>query len=319
MYRPGVVMPQVTLVPGGLAVMLVICGACSSPPRTGAVPVTAPPVAARILPPFQGQVVFDVNQPAYVAVFDVRPFIGIEMIYPGPNDPGRAIGGVQAAPIYYLTQATEERQAQATPFVGGGEEYLYLVASRTPLDLGEFADHPIALSEAAHVALKGLPPGSQIDSLMLRVVKPLYDVDWDSDVLILSPGPDSSTGNLRIVTCNGTDVSVPAGYPFKACPHSDRLVPTVATAAGAAGARQQGLAVHYAPNGVTRTAASAHTTAGEDAERASGKGAKTTPHAGVAENTMPRAGNVSVAHTSTTSVTSSGGGTTATATGGGKP
>jgi hypothetical protein len=139
-------------------------------------------------------------------------------------------------------------------------------------------------------------------------------------VLILSPGPDSSTGNLRIVTCNGIDVSVPAGYPFKACPHSDRLVPTVATVAGAGAQQQQGLAMHYAPNGVTRTAASAqHTTAGEDAERASGKSAKTTAHAGVAENTMPRAGKVSVAHTSTTSVISSGGGATATATGGGKP
>jgi hypothetical protein len=303
--------------------MLVICGACSSPPRTGAVPVTAPPVAARMLPPFQGQVVFDVNQPAYVGVFDVRPFIGIEMLYPGPNDPGRATGGVQAAPIYYLTQATEERQAQATPLVGGGEEYLYLVASRTPLDLGEFADHPIALSEAAHVALKGLPPGSQIDSLMLRVVKPLYDVDWDSDVLILSPGPDSSTGNLRIITCNGTDVSVPAGYPFKACPHQDRLVPTVATAPG--GTPLQSVATHYAPNGVTRggaggqtSAAKGHMTAGEQQAEIDRTGAGT----GAKRSSAPA--HVAVSHTATVmsssggaTVSSNGGATTVTS--GGKP
>ncbi|HWZ58883.1 MAG TPA: hypothetical protein VNW46_07900 [Gemmatimonadaceae bacterium] len=277
-------------------------------------------MSARVLPPFQGQVVFDVNQPAYVAVFDVRPFIGIEMLYPGPNDPGRAIGGVQAAPIYYLTQATEERQAQSTPFVGGGEEYLYLVASRTPLDLGEFADHPIALSEAAHVALKGLPPASQIDSLMLRVVKPLYDVDWDSDVLILSPGPDSATGNLRIIACGGVDVSVPAGYPFKACPHQDRLVPTVATSAATHASLQQGLEMHYAP-GVTRGAAGAQTPATKG-HMTAGEQQAEIDRMGVKRSSTPA--HVVTSHTPTvmsssggTAVSSNGGATTVT--GGGKP
>jgi hypothetical protein len=249
--------------------MVVVCVACSStPPRTSAGPAIAPPVAARILPPFQGQVVFDINQPAYVAVFDVRPYIGVEMIYPGPNDPGLAAGGVQAVPIYYLAQADEERRAQATPFVGGGEAYLFLVASRTPLDLGEFADHPIALSEAAGVALRGVPPYEQIDSLMRNVVKPRYDADWDADVLILTPGntDGSVSGDQLGVTC-GTSADGAASP--RLCVHPDRIVPTVVTTV------PQSLATHYAPNGVTRGATVTRTAADDwkgGTERTQAKG-----------------------------------------------
>jgi hypothetical protein len=259
-------MPNAVGVTGGLAMaMVVICVACSTPPQTGAGPAMAPPVAARILPPFQGQVVFDINQPTYVAVFDVRPYIGVEMIYPGPNDPGQATGGVQAVPVYYLAQADEERRAQATPFVGNGEAYLFLVASRTPLDLGEFAVHPIALSEAAGVALHGLPPFDEIDSLMCNVVKPRYDADWDADVLILTPGniDGSISGDQLGVTCGN-------GASPRICAHADHIVPTFATTAS------QGLAMPYAPNGVARSAAVTRT-AGDDwktgSDHAQGKGA----------------------------------------------
>jgi hypothetical protein len=240
--------------PTGLAIVLVVlCGACSTPPRSGAVPVSEPAVQARILPPFQGQIVFDVNQPAYVAVFDVRPWEGIEMIYPGPNDEGRAYGGIQSAPIFYLTQADDERRALTTPPIGGGEEYLYLIASRTPLGLGPFADHPIAVSEAAHVLWKSLDPDSQIDSLLRNVVKPLYDADWDSDVLILTPGGGATgTRTLQIASC---DANADGGAATRLCAHSDRVVQTLRVAPRPAeAALQSGAGGRYVPGGGTRGA-----------------------------------------------------------------
>jgi hypothetical protein len=217
-------MRSVVRVVSGLAIVAGLVSACSSPPprdvAQAPAPVLAPAVEARILPPFHGLIVFDVNQPAYVAVFDVRPYIGIEMIYPGPNDPGQATGGVQTVPIYHLVQATEERQAQATPFVGGGEDYLYLVASRTPLHLGEFADHPIALSDSAGVSLRAQPPYEQIDSLMRNVVQPRYDRDWDADVLILTPGRDGSVGSSQLAINCGV-----VGAPdAKICAHQSHLI-----------------------------------------------------------------------------------------------
>lgn len=243
-------MASVTGVTSGLAMAVVLAvGACSTPPRTAATHVM-PPVAARILPMFQGNIVFDVNQPSYVAVFDVRPFIGVEMIYPGPNDDGRAVGGVQAVGVYYLTQADDERRAMLTPPVGGGEEYLYLVASRTPLNLGDFAVHPIALNDYSHTWERGLPPYEQIDSLMRNVVKPLYDNDWDADVLILMPpGSGDPTVESTALACGGGTAVDP-----KLCRHSDRTVPTVLVASDAL---NRNLAVHYAPSGVTRGGASA--------------------------------------------------------------
>jgi hypothetical protein len=221
----------------GVGLAVGVCAACSTPPRTAGAPLAAP-IAARILPPFQGLVVFDVNQPAYVAVFDVRPYIGVEMIYPGPNDPGRATGGVQAVTIFHLVQADEERRAQATPFVGGGEDYLFLLASRTPLDLGAFADHPILLSDSAGVALRALPPYEQIDSLMRNVVRPLNDNDWDADVLILTPGPDPSVNGSQL----GLDCETDSPVSSKVCAHATRVVPTLSVAGAAqSGAVAQGL------------------------------------------------------------------------------
>ena len=112
-------MPNAVGVTGGLALaMVVVCVACSTPPRTSAGPAIAPPVAARILPPFQGQVVFDVNQPVYVAVFDVRPFMAIQLLFPGPNDEGLVDAGVHGVAPFYLTDAREERQALYAPAAG---------------------------------------------------------------------------------------------------------------------------------------------------------------------------------------------------------
>jgi hypothetical protein len=257
-------MSNAVRVASGLAMAVGVVTACSSPPRTGAAPALAAPVEARILPPFQGMVVFDVNQPAYVAVFDVRPFIGIEMIYPGPNDPGLATGGVQAVTIYHLAQATEERRAMTTPFVGGGEDYLYLVASRSPLHLEEFADHPINLTDAAGVGLQRIGPYQQIDSLMRNVVKPMYDNDWDADVLILTPGSNPSVNGAQLVLDCGTSNA------SKVCAHSDRVVPTIPL--GLTGSPiTQGVAAHDAPNGATRP----HT-AGEEWESEAQGAAKGT-------------------------------------------
>lgn len=228
-------MPNVVRVASVLALAVGVCTSCSSsPPQTAAAPSAAPsgagpgtiasPVEARILPPFQNMIIVDVNQPTYVAVFDVRPYIGIEMIYPGPNDPGQAVGGIQALTTFHLVQAIEERRAQATPFVGGGEDYLYLLASRTPLHLEEFADHPIALSNAAGVSQRALPPYEQIDSLMRHVVQPMYDRDWDADILILSPGPDPSVNKSQLAL----DCGIDNGVSNKICAHQDRIVPPVA-------------------------------------------------------------------------------------------
>lgn len=286
----------------GLAIVLSLANACSgTPPRqTSEAPAPlAPDVEARILPPFQGLVVFDVNQPAYVAVFDVRPYIGIEMIYPGPNDPGRATGGVQAVPIYHLVQATEERQAQATPFVGGGEDYLFLVASRTPLHLDEFAVHPIALSDAARVSERALPPYDQIDSLMRNVVKPQYDRDWDADVLILTPGGGSvGSGQLAL------DCGIAGAPDTKICAHQSRLVPTASIDAAAA-AQSRPAAVVTAEKLVAANEARSNRYGVSDAGKA-----KTGANAHAA---MPG----SATSVATTAKGSAGG--TATASAGGKP
>jgi hypothetical protein len=193
----------------GLAMVVGLCGACflpygpyySPPPARPAplVNVTAPeiaPVQARLMTPFDGLLVFDVNQPVYVAVFDVRPSIAMKLLFPGPDDDGRVEAGVHGVATFYLTQAHEERQALYTPAVGGGEEYLYLVASRVPLDLSALAPHPT------------------------------YDEDWDADVYIVTPAQAWPMSPHRTIVCDdrGTVAFMPVSYPFSICPRYDHVV-----------------------------------------------------------------------------------------------
>jgi hypothetical protein len=314
-------MPNVVRVASVLAMAVGVFTSCSSaPPRTADAPA-APPIEARILPPFQDMVMVDVNQPTYVAVFDVRPYIGIEMIYPGPNDEGRAVGGIQALTTFHLVQAIEERRAQATPFVGGGEDYLYLLASRTPLHLGEFADHPIALSDAAGVSQRALPPYVQIDSLMRHVVQPMYDNDWDADVLILSPGPNPSVNESQL----GLDCGIDTGKANKICAHQDRIVQPIAVGPGGqpTGAASAGQVTNEAERVANRTLAEASRTHARGGSAAADENARGTSSTGtLGSGTVSHTSMSGSASGSTPGSTGSTSGSTAVASasaGGGKP
>jgi hypothetical protein len=226
MWTKARVAASLTLVAG-------VSGACATLPRNQTPTVVQadtsslpPPVRARLLPPFEGLLQFDVNQPVYVAIFDVRPYMAMEMLFPGPNDEGHVSAGVHGVATFYLTQANEERQALFTPRVGGGEEYLYIIASRLPLDLTPFATHPIALSAAAHVTGRALGPEAQIDSLMRYVIKPVYDEDWDADIFIVTPPIDWPMSPRRALWCPElrAEVFIPGEYPFSQCPHFDHVV-----------------------------------------------------------------------------------------------
>jgi hypothetical protein len=308
-------MSRATREVAGLAMVVGICGACglpygpyaSPPPRPAPlVTVTAPeiapeiaPVEARLLPPFDGLLVIDANQPVYVAVFDVRPFMAIQLLFPGPNDEGLVDAGVHGVAPFYLTDAREERQVLYAPAAGGGEEYLYLIASRVPLDLSAFAAHPIA----------------RVDSLMRTVVNPLYGEDWDSDVYIVSLAPTVPTRAHRTIACDdGTVAFMPVSYPFSICPRYDRVVsPEGRGLVRTANSVQAALAPGYTPAMRTQihkplTIGPWHPVpvTGAFSARSTADGARTTPARAEARTYEARTSETWTSETRTSTVSSQG-------------
>jgi Domain of unknown function (DUF4384) len=205
-----------TRVAAGLTLAAGVAGACATLPRTspGLLPASAgdsvatselpPPVEARLLTPSDGLYLLDVNQQAYVAIFDVRPNGSMELLFPGPNDKGQVPAGVTGVvPMF-------------APDVGSGEEYLYLIASRQPMDLYAFANHPVALSGAE----------GEIDALTHSVIRPRDDAQWGADVFALRPAVDWPMSPRRVIVCTDTVtvMFIPGLYPFSQCPHVDRVV-----------------------------------------------------------------------------------------------
>jgi hypothetical protein len=179
----------------------------------------AAPIEARLLPPFHGQLVVDLNQPAYVAIFDVKTARGADLLYPGPNGAGQAVKGISVLPVITLGPGQEERQILFTPDAGGND-YLLLVASREPLNLSRWANVPIALSDSAHLSREAVVPPDAIDSLEKYILPPMADRDWDEDVFILAPGLPSPNGTGNYLLCSdGSMRLVPNDYPFLSCRH----------------------------------------------------------------------------------------------------
>jgi len=178
-----------------------------------------PPIEARLLPPFYGQLIVELNQPAYVAIFDVKTSRGAQLLYPGPNGAGEAVKGINTLPVITLGPGREELQVLFTPDPGGND-YLWMVASRQPLDLSRWANAPIALTEAGHIYQEALAAPDQIDSLERYILPPMADRDWDEDVFILAPGVPSPNGTGNYLLCaDGSTRLVPPDYPFLSCRH----------------------------------------------------------------------------------------------------
>lgn len=211
----------------------------------------AQPLSVRLLAPSSAidrPLRFVLNQPAYIAAFVVTPGQGVRMIYPLTNEEQLQWAGFHDESLLGLHFDDDAynvvlgRPYWATGFGAGGFDgpsYLYVIASRWPLDVTRFVHHPATLQRAVgYDNARSFDSEEAFTGLLNNVVSLGADDSWDSDVYMLwapewiADAPHSFQEALRydmatrVVTCrDGRSIIVPLNYWFSGCPGEARIVP----------------------------------------------------------------------------------------------
>lgn len=217
------------------------------------------------------------SEPAYVAAFIVYPGAGVRLLSPSVDIAERVHrGGYNTDQLIGVSFDNDFYRAVLGPRVPG-PAYLYVIASRRPLDVARYVHKPMGLASAiGERESRSFYTDVAFDALLNNAVSLGDDSSWDSDMFMLWPGSESSAGfagglvqnNLpgarytSILCADGTSRVVPINYPFIGCPGQTHIRPKTdavqqvqqsASAAVATPAPSQGVEV---VNGVS----SGHTT-----------------------------------------------------------
>jgi len=206
-------------------------------------------VSIKLLPPLYDQPLrFVLNEPAYVAAFIVSPGEGVRMIYPlTRSSESLQWAGFHNEPLIGLHQDDDAydvvfgRSAWSYASYGlsaaQGPRYLYVIASRAPLDVARFVHRPSTLQRTVgYENARSFDSEDAIDALLDHVVSLGADDSWDSDVFMLwapdwvDNAPHSLAEAMRlnmptrVVACrDGSRRVVPMNYAFSGCPGDARL------------------------------------------------------------------------------------------------
>lgn len=209
------------------------------------------PVSVKLLPPTPAvnrPLRFVVNQPAYIAAFIVAPGEGVRMIYPLTSEEQQQWAGLHDEPLVGLHFDDDAYDVvfgrspwSAASFGVGyaqGPRYLYVIASRWPLDVTRFVHRPSALQRTVgYASARSFNGEDALAALLDNVVSLGSDESWDADVYMLwapawlDSAPHSFQEALqrnmgtRAVACrDGSSRIVPLNYWFNGCPGDARLL-----------------------------------------------------------------------------------------------
>ncbi len=170
------------------------------------------------------------SEPAYIAVFVVVPGSGVRLLYPEVDQSRLQYAGYHSEPLFGAHFDDDIYNVVLGPGTGG-PSYLYIVASRYPLDVGRFVHRPSRLATTVgYKSARSFNPDVAMDALLNRVVSLGGSDSWDADVYMLwvdQPrfyANGSVWGFQDIYCASGFVMRVPAFYPFRGCPGDSRVL-----------------------------------------------------------------------------------------------
>ncbi len=202
-----------------VAVSMLLVAACSRPPSEASGPRPVPRLQAGLVPPMRGFGLY-VNQPAYLALFDITPGAGIGLVYP---QMGRELHSVvQPGPRWLTRGAVPYMPANYVEPVIAPVHYFFLVASRRPLNIDEYVGYPDYLREKlGNVTFTGSAFHS-MKALVEEVVPVQPAEDWTTAVYLVYGGTGLERNDparyvrsiLQLVVCGSEGYWVPVGQGF---------------------------------------------------------------------------------------------------------
>ncbi|MEO7217132.1 MAG: hypothetical protein ABI026_02985, partial [Gemmatimonadaceae bacterium] len=115
-----------------------------------------------------------------------------------------------------------------------GPAYLYVIASRHPLDVAQYVHRPMRLASAVgEQSARSFYSDVAFDGIVNNAIALGDDQSWDADVYTLWPPSaterslvKSERPRMKLVVCaNGSALSVPENYAFVGCPGDAKLRP----------------------------------------------------------------------------------------------
>lgn len=183
---------------------------------------------------------YDLSEPAYVAAFVIYPGSGVRLIYPLVNSPERMQrAGYNADQLIGLSFDNDFYNATLGPRLDGAA-YLYVIASRHPIDVARYVHNPMKLASAVGEAgARSFYADVAFDALINNAISLGDDASWGADVYTLWPNASSNEGlgNVNapyrhrdahyhtVICADGSTRTVPDNYPFRGCAGDTHVVP----------------------------------------------------------------------------------------------
>lgn len=229
-----------TLLLGFLAAATGAC-AYTPPPAHLQDPAYYDALEVRLLPPQDGFLRFVTSERAHVAVFEIAPDRGVSMLYPQLRVESARVSRV-GTNVEFLPWRAQGRWFYAsTPFYPsfaelGRPTYLYIIASKSPLQVEDIRLRPARLRSAmGWRSFLASDLSGTLDDLERLVVPEIAGDDWSSDLYIIWPeAPLRQPWQTRYVFMNcpdGRTVVVPLGWNINACPGARNLAQATKPAA----------------------------------------------------------------------------------------
>jgi hypothetical protein len=176
---------------------------------------------------------FKLNEPGYVAAFVVYPGSGVRLIYPTVDAAEQLqSAGYHSKDLFAASFDDDAYRAVLGPKVGSGPAYLYVIASRHPLEVGQYIHRPMRLANAVgRNAATSFYSDVAFDGIVNNAIALGDEQGWDADVYLLySPGETAQRLEERhltkLVQCaNGAMIQVPQNYIFAGCPGDQQVLP----------------------------------------------------------------------------------------------
>ena len=212
-------------------------------------------IAVRVLSPSpltNEPIRFELSDPGYIAAFMIYPGHGVRLLYPESNGDEQLWSAGYHSTQLYTSRWDDDIYHAVLGGTGFGPHYLYVIASRYPLQVSRFVHRPALLaSSVGQTDARSFLVDVEFDALINNAIALGNDATWDADSYMLWPGSSIDAGSYaysygydggayamryatRFITCyDGTVRAVPENYPFNSCGHRQRpYVTHVPTAVG---------------------------------------------------------------------------------------
>jgi len=173
------------------------------------VPAPAPvvyvePLEVDIARPHKGKLFVQTSRAAYVAIFEIVPDRGVELVYPVSPRHGRfVVAGLRDVPTWWESSRVTYHAGWSTSRAYPGR-YIYALASDEPLRIPDAAYRPGYLRDVLGSRVYwSANPYLTMRALAREFVPSVRDEEWAEDMYVLSPSYATDRYRVTRVYCRG--------------------------------------------------------------------------------------------------------------------